>query len=273
MSTQLAPITQFKHTLENRKSTLSGMLPAGMSVDRFIATALSGIHNHAQSAQLLEAKTSTLFNAVQKACADGLNLDGKEATLVTFNSKAGRVVEYIPMVSGLVKLAMQSGEISKIATYIVRESDPFDYDPAADSIPAYKPDWKAKPSSRGAGVLAVAVISLNNGQSLVEIMHEEDILRIAETGRNGAQYSQKGGKHWEAWWKKTVLKRALKYAPKGNALESVIDNDAEFESEPLTPQTHEPQQQQQQFNPNDVIGGEQVIEGTATTVKNDDVPL
>lgn len=202
---------------------LKSMLPAGMDVKKFMRTAVNGIEMHEQRDKLLKANRKTLFHACQKAAQDGLLLDGKEATLVVF----GQDATYMPMTQGLVKLARKSGEISTIDGYVVYENDSFQYRPGMDPQPYFEPDWKAAPSKRGKPCLAYAVIGLKSGENIVRIMHHERIMQIANIGKNASQYDPNKGKHWQEWWIKTVLKLALKYAPKSTELEQALDNDNE----------------------------------------------
>lgn len=223
MGTQIATITEFSKQLAGKKTQLQSLLPEGLTAERFMRTAVNGIQMHKDSEKLLKANRQTLFSACQKAAQDGLLLDSKEATLVVFGNEA----VYMPMTQGLVKLARNSGEISTIDAFVVYEKDEFTYRPGIDTQPIYNPDWKIPPSQKGAPMLAYAVVGLKNGEKIVRIMHEERIMQIAAGGKNSAQYKPSSGKHFEEWWKKTVIKAALKYAPKSTHLESALDHDNE----------------------------------------------
>ena len=56
---------------------------------------------------------------------------------------------------------------------------------------------------------------------------------IGSGGNNGYQYDPAKGVHFTEWWKKTVLKNALKFAPKSSELVEAMDkeNNIEFPQE------------------------------------------
>lgn len=214
-------VTQLTKEIAKQENSFKSMLPAGMDPKRFMRTAVNAISTHAQSSKLLSADRQSLFTACQKAASDGLQIDGKEATLVTFSNQ----VQYMPMVQGLVKLARNSGKISKIVAEIVCENDEFRYNPGVDDAPVHDIDWFEKKGARGDAVGAYAVITLTDGEKIVTVMPKSRILGIGATGRNGQQYDPEKGPHYQEWWKKTVIKNALKYAPKSTYLESALEHD------------------------------------------------
>ena len=195
-------------------------LPAGLDKGRFISTTKNAIQTHPSQKKLLEADRKSLFLSIQKCCADGLVLDGREAALVIRGGK----VSYEPMVQGLIRLARNSGEISKIDSEIVYANDEFSFKPGRDLQPDFEPEWKLPPSERGPAVLAYAVIHLKSGDPIVRIMHEERIMQIANQTPNKNNYSQKSA-HFTEWWRKTVIKNALKYAPKSNEIDKFLNED------------------------------------------------
>lgn len=239
MNKQLAPIDAFTQDLAKHEKQFKSMLPAGLDPKRFMRTAVNGIKNHKQKDQLLKCNRDSLFVSCQKAASDGLMLDGREATLICFGQEA----TYIPMVQGLIKLARQSGDVGKITAYVVYENDEFQFRQGVDNIPSFDPDWKIAPSKRGEPCLAVAVINLKSDEPIVSILHRERIMKIA--GKNNLkQYDPNQGPHFEEWWKKTVIRNALKYAPKSDALEQALEAESDLYDGPTEPE----RQQTQQFN-------------------------
>lgn len=233
-STQLRPIDQLCQSLSNEqfKANLQQALPANVDVERFVRTAINAIQTHPQQDKLLNCDKRTLFVSLQKAAADGLVLDGREATLVAyFNKKKGtNDIGYIPMVQGLVKTARNSGEIANLYAEVVYQNDSFSYSPGVDLEPIFNPDWFA--DDRGAAKGAYAVVTLKSGEKITSILPKSRILQIAGGGNNAYQYDPNNGKHFSEWWKKTAIKNVLKYAPKSAELIELErhDNDIEFES-------------------------------------------
>ncbi len=236
MSTALATLRQDLH---RETKSLQAVLPQGLDVNRFMRTVVNGIASHAQADQLLDADRQTLFRACSKAAADGLMLDGKEATLTAFYNKKKRVTEvvYMPMVQGLVKLARNSGEIKNIIAEVVYQNDQFQYRPGVDEQPMHAPDWFGE---RGDPVGAYAVVTTQDNEKIVTVMPKQRIMAIANTGRNAHQYNPDQGIHFGEWWKKTAIKNVLKYAPKSSYLESAMDHDNEQYKEDDQPEAPEP---------------------------------
>ncbi len=106
----LPAIQAFTKDLAAQSKSLASMLPEGLDVKKFCRNVVTGISTHKQRDQLLSADRESLFNSCQKAASDGLMLDGKEATLVTFKNE----VVYMPMTQGLIKLARNSNEIKTL---------------------------------------------------------------------------------------------------------------------------------------------------------------
>lgn len=214
------------------KAKLQQALPDNIEVEKFVRTTINAIQMHPQQDKFNNCDVRTVFLSCQKAAADGLMLDGREATLIAYWNKDKRTndISYVPMVQGLVKAARNSGEISDISAYVVYENDKFMYRPGIDAQPLFEPDWKMAPSQRGEPVLAYCVITLKDETIIApEPLHRERIAAIGNGGNNGKQYDPKQGKHWMEWWKKTAIKNALKYAPKSAELLALdkVDNDAQ----------------------------------------------
>jgi len=222
-NTQIAPLEKICTSLTNAtfKEKLAAALPPGLDVERFARTAVNAIQMHPQKERFNQCDHQTLFLAVQQAASDGVQIDGREATLTAFWNKDKNVydITYMPMVQGLVKVARNSGEIASVEPHIVYSNDPFTFRPGKDSEPIFEPDWKTPPSERGEPILAYCVIRLKDETIISpEPLHRERILQIASKGNNFKQYDPDKGPHFAEWWKKTAVKNALKYAPRSAQL-------------------------------------------------------
>ena len=226
-NTQVQALNSLMNTLsgDEFKSKLKESLPAHINVDAFVRNTMNAIQLHPQQDKILNSDRKTLFLSCQKAAADGLLLDGREATLVAFWNKDKGVndIQYIPMTQGLVKAARNSGEIVSIFAEVVHENDFFRYRPNIDDVPEWEPDWKTPPSQRGKPVMAYGVVKLKDGSFIVRVLHAERILQIGNSGKNGKQYDPAQGAHWAEWWRKTVIRNVLKYSPKSSELQHLMD--------------------------------------------------
>lgn len=252
-------VQQLSKDMASQSKSLESVLPHGMDVKRFMRTTINAIQTHAQSAALMAADRGSLFSACQKAAGDGLLLDGKEATLVTFKNQ----VTYMPMVQGLVKLARNSGEIKNILAEVVFEKDEFQYRPGIDEQPMHAPDWFA--DDRGAPVGCYAVVTTRDNEKIVRVLPKSRIMAIAAGGRNGHQYTPGKGAHFEEWWKKTAIKNVLKYAPKSTELDRALEADNEHYDPDAVPPSYTPPAQKTVDNLNE----EFVIDGVAEQAEDD----
>lgn len=216
-------MTQLHTGLQAMASELKTALPANITPEKFISTAITGIRTSKSQKQLLTADRRSLYNAVQVACSYGLMLDGREAALVPF----GDQVQFMPMVQGLVKLARNSGLISTIIAEVVYSKDPFSYRVGIDASPVHEPDWFA--DDRGDPVGVWALVTLTNGDKIHAILPKKRVMQIASKSANKAQYAV-DSIHFTEWWKKTAIKNVLKYAPKATELEK-LDRLAHYDDE------------------------------------------
>jgi len=232
MTTALTPAKSLALDMAKQEKAIEASLPEGLSVKKFMRTAVNAITTHSQADKLLKADRKSLFTACQKAASDGLIIDGKEATLTVFS---GEVV-YMPMTQGLVKLARNSGEIGNIIAEVVYENDDFVYRPGIDDQPQHSPDWFGQ---RGAPIGAYAVVSVTGGEKIAVVMPKARIMAIAKGGKNIGQYDPVKGAHFAEWWRKTVIKNVLKYAPKSTELERALASDNEHIDPSKIPSSYE----------------------------------
>lgn len=223
VTTEAKPMT-LRDRIERAAPEFKKALPGHIPVDKFIRTVQTAI---SMSPDLDAVGTSpegikSLMIACTKAATDGLVIDGREAALVTFNSKvkdgSGKEIwvkqaQYIPMFQGLMKLVRNSGDIISLTAEIAYEKDAFSYNPATDDAPDHSPDWFG---DRGKPVGAYAVCKLKDGSTVVEIMSKMQIMAIAAQSKNAQQYDPASGKNWGEWWRKTLIRRITKYLPKSS---------------------------------------------------------
>src|SRR5687768_10957847 len=94
----LAPVDEIKGALAKMEGQFKMVLPPQISPEKFIRVAQTAIQTNSL---LQQANKQSLYAAVMKCATDGLIPDGREAAIVTFNSKAGLQAQYMPMVGGI----------------------------------------------------------------------------------------------------------------------------------------------------------------------------
>lgn len=248
---ELAPIEVLKNTVQRKADDFKMVLPSHITVDKFQRTiATAALSNR----QLLECDRQSLLIAAMRLAQDGLLPDGREAALVPFKvwNKDTRQttwqVQAMPMVYGLRKKILQSGEVLSLQVGVVYEDElgrGFLYEIGIEPPVRHRPDLMAKAEDRTDDkiVAAYSIARIKNGDAeplwSVEVMarHEIDKVRqasqtgaVGKTTRDGKAIAPKGP--WVDWFaemaKKTVLRRHSKMLPmSGDLLDTFERDDAE----------------------------------------------
>ena len=167
--------------------------------------------------QIAEASTQSVFLECQKAIADGLVLDGREAALTRFYSKDGVQVVYIPMVAGIMKRVRNSGEVASWAAELVYQNE-YETGRFVDKAGA-DPHIHHEPiivGERGPVVAAYSAVKLRDGTYSYEVMNIDQLNGI----RNRTKSKRKDGSIAGPWqtdveemYRKTVIRRHAKRLP------------------------------------------------------------
>jgi recombination protein RecT len=212
------------------RAEIAKALPTGVEPDRFIRTTVTAVQ---MNPKLLEADRRSLLAACMKSAQDGLLPDGREAVLNIYNTKVkdgnqeywAEMVQYLPMVRGLLKVARNSGEVAHLDAAAVYEKDEFVFERGDESRLVHRPYLGA--DDPGQVIAAYCIAKLTNGEIHREVMSRRDIEKV-----RGASKAA-NGPGWTTWYDqfaiKSVIKRATKLLPSSSdRLERVIqhDNDA-----------------------------------------------
>lgn len=168
---------------------------------------------------LQNASKVSIVRELIKCARKGLVPDGHEAAIVPFKGQA----RLMPMVSGLIKLARQSGEIKSLVAFLVREGDGFEVwvDENGQHV-RHTP----KTFSNGDPIGVYAVARLKNGETEVETMSLDEIKAVEKTSRAGS--SPWKGDFWGEMARKSVIRRLLKRLPQNPDLGETLKEDNEF---------------------------------------------
>lgn len=128
------------------------------------------------------------------------------AAIVPYRGKA----QWQAMYKGLMHLAYRSGQISHVAAGVVCENDEFEWVEGSDAFVRHR---KFLLGPRGERIAAYAAIGVKDGGSVVRVEPIAEIERIrkqySKTTRSDAPWVTE----YEEMAAKTMLKRAMKYAP------------------------------------------------------------
>lgn len=195
--------TSLKGLIKAMEPEIKKALPSVITPERFtrmVFTALSS------TPKLQQCTPQSFLGAMMQAAQLGLepNTPVGQAYLIPYGNSCQFQLGY----AGLINLAYRSGEIKDIQAHEVCENDEFEYElglePKLKHIPAK--------SNRGPVTMYYAVWHTKTGEYGFEVMSKDDVLEFAQkkskSFRNGPWQTD-----FDAMAKKTVLKRALKYAP------------------------------------------------------------
>lgn len=199
--------TSVVELIERMGPAIQRALPRAISPERFTRIALTAVR---ANPQLQACNHMSFLAALMQSAQLGLepNTPLGQAYIIPYGTEAQFQIGY----QGLLALAYRTGEYKAISAHAVYENDEFEYEYGLHPYIKHKPAKKPQ----GEPVYYYAVYHLQNGGYGFAVMSREEI----EEHRN--RYSPSWNKGKSSPWKtnfddmalKTVLKRALKYAPK-----------------------------------------------------------
>lgn len=201
-------------------------LPAHIGAERFTRNILSLISGNPA---LAKCTPESFLSAMMTSAQLGLEVGPLgEFYILPFDNKKERRTDAVPVIGykGLLSLAYRGGSVESVSAHAVRENDDFSYclglHPDLTHVPAKR--------ERGAIIGAYAVINLKGGGYLFEYMTAD------EMDEHRRKYSKAGGGGpWdtakEEMYKKTVLRKALKYCPMSTEIMRQIAADEVIKTE------------------------------------------
>lgn len=242
MATQLAhtddqqqrhPLVAFRTQLERRADEFKMVLPAHITPEKFQRTVLTAIQS---DPGLLDADRQSLLMSCMKAAQDGLLPDKREAALVTFKEnkqvngqwESRLLVQYMPMVYGLRKKILQSGEVTDITARAVyrreMEEGAFIYEEGTEAMLRHRPlmDLTDEQAGDDQIIAFYSMATYKDGTKSYEVMRRFEVDKVREKSQTGATRDKKGNPRkpsgpWVDWYpeqgKKTVMRRHSKTLP------------------------------------------------------------
>lgn len=184
-------------------------LPSVITPERFTRMVFSALSS---TPKLADCSPQSFLAAMMTAAQLGVepNTALGQAYLLPYRNHGQMECQFQLGYKGLIDLAYRSGEVSVIQAHTVYENDVFEYElgmnPKLRHVPAK--------ADRGEAVAYYAMFKTKDGGYGFEVMSVDDVQRHAQ--RYSKSYGS-GSSPWRSNFdemaKKTVLKRALKYAP------------------------------------------------------------
>ena len=244
-----APTTMQQY-IKKMEGAIKKALPSVITPERFTRITLTAL---SANPKLQETTPQSFLGAMMQAAQLGLepNTPLGQAYLIPYKNRGVMECQFQVGYKGLIDLAYRSGEVNIVQAHVVYENDDFEY-----SL-GLMPDIKHTPSrkDRGEPIYVYAMFRTKSGGFGFEVMGIEDVRHHAQ------KYSQAYGSsfspwknHFEEMAKKTVLKKALKYAPLKTDFVRALSTDETIKNE-LS---------------NDMlsVSGEHVLEGEYSEVSN-----
>ena len=189
--------------LQQQTSSLTDFLPAHLTTAQFFKTIMIAAN---KTPKLLDCTQGTLLESVTRAAELGLSLSGTqgEAYLIPYGKTATLILGY----RGLLKLARQSGDISRVEVNVAHENDDLDYCMGTEFRLVFRP---CLTGNAGKPIGAYALAQMKDGSFQAEFMTTAEIekIRAGSIGRNSTPWEE----HWDEMAKKTVFRRLAKWLP------------------------------------------------------------
>lgn len=202
-------------------------LPTVLTPERFTRMALSAVNN---TPELANCTPMSFIAALMNAAQLGLepNTPLGQAYLIPYKNKGVLECQFQLGYKGLIDLAYRTGQIQIIQAQAVREFDLFEYQYGLESRLVHRPGE----GERGEITFIYGLFKLTNGGYGFEVSNKADMDAFA------AKYSRSFGGKFSPWKenyedmaKKTVIKRALKYAPISSDFQKALSADETIKSE------------------------------------------
>lgn len=227
VSRERTPYEIYRGQLDKLRPEILAMV-GKESADRFVRVCLNAVQ---ANPDLLAADRKSLHISCMRAAQDRLMPDGRESVLNVYNTKVKAkdgqperwvaMVQYLPMVGGLVKKLYDSGHVTFVDAVAVYEKDEFEYERGDEPRIRHKP--YNGDEAPGKVVAAYVVAKLKNGEVKREVMWRREIEAVREASKapNGLMWKD----FYDQGAIKSVIKRAYKQLPNYYEMESVIQAD------------------------------------------------
>ena len=166
--------------------------------------------------KLLDANRKSLYLACQKAAADGLVLDNRQAALVIF----GGNVQYMPMVAGILDKVRRTGELKSISAHVVYKNDKFKHTKAP--VESIIHESVALDEDPGDKIGAYAVAVLKSGEHQFAVMSKAQIEAVRGIAKTKMIWD---GPFADQMWEKSAIRRLCKRLPSSSEIDRLFEND------------------------------------------------
>lgn len=199
--------TGLQSLIRSMQGEIAKALPSVITPERFTRMLFTAI---SRNPQLVECTPESFMGAMMQAAQLGVepNTPLGQAYLIPYRNHGRLECQFQLGCKGLIDLAYRSGDVTDISAHEVHENDAFEYELGLTPKLTHRPAMK----NRGPVIAYYAVFHTKNGGYGFQVMSKDDVEAFAKK----ASKSFNSGP-WQTYFdemaKKTVLKKALKYAP------------------------------------------------------------
>ena len=225
--TKLTKSMSIADLIKAMKPEIEKALPEVLTPERFTRMALSALNT---TPKLAECTQMSFLSALMNAAQLGLepNTPLGEAYLIPYYDKGVCQCQFQMGYKGLLNLAYRNPQMQMITAQAVYENDKFEYELGLNPKLVHKPALH----NRGEVILFYSMYKLVNGGFGFEVMSKEDMDDYAR------EYSKSFDSSFSPWKnnymgmaKKTVIKKALKYAPLRTDFRKALSTDETIKTE------------------------------------------
>ena len=225
--TKLKKSMSIAELIKVMKPEIERALPEVITPERFTRMALSALNT---TPKLAECSQMSFLSALMNAAQLGLepNTPLGQAYLIPYKNKNGLECQFQIGYKGLLDLAYRNPEMQIVQAHEVYENDEFDYELGMNPKLVHKPTL----GDRGELRLFYGMFRLTNGGFGFEVMSKTAVESYAR------EYSQSYDSSFSPWQKnfidmakKTVIKKALKYAPLRTDFRRAMSTDGTIKEE------------------------------------------
>ncbi len=203
-------VKQFSGDLQKYQSLIEKLLPRYFPSERMVNLAVTAFM---QNATLRQCSMLSIVNSVCVAAQLGLepNTSLGHGWLIPYK----QICQFQPGYRGLIHLALQSPRVHNVSAHVVYQEDEFSLSYGTDGALKHVPNIEAPSQAQlGQWLGAYALLKYREGPPEHLFMAKWEIEKTRASSvayRNGKQDSP-----WFQWpeemWRKTVIKRLIKYA-------------------------------------------------------------
>lgn len=219
------PLQRLSAIIKKREGSLKVAAASHVNPARMAKIVLRSVQ---QTPALLKCDPETIFRSMLMAAELGLEPSAAtgEAYLVPYGQDCQLIVGY----RGLIALAVRSGHVLGVTARAVYKGDEFSFG-TVNGVETlnHTPNMDVEPNEKDL-VAVYCIIRLRDGEPIIDVMRRSEVDRIRSKSK------AKGNGPWVTDYvemaRKTVTRRALKYAPmsvemgKAMALDAVDSGDS-----------------------------------------------